>query len=69
MPPRNTEPCIACDGGDDEGEVLLCDGCNGAYHAHCVCFKGPLERDWLCPSCEELYEAQPPAPSWEGALE
>ena len=50
---RNTDPCIACGGGDDDGEILLCDECNGAYHMTCMGFKGPLLGDWLCRSCQE----------------
>jgi hypothetical protein len=49
---RNTNPCTACGGGDDEGEILLCDECDGAYHMSCVGFEGSLQGDWFCPSCE-----------------
>ena len=40
------DPCVICQGGDDEGLVLLCDGvCDRAFHAHCVGFKGKVEAD------------------------
>ena len=50
---RHVGNCVICDGGDDEGLVLLCDECDDAYHAHCVGFEGTLQGDWLCPSCED----------------
>lgn len=48
------DPCVLCDGGDDEGLILICDGgCDCAYHAHCIGFRGTLEGDWVCGLCEE----------------
>ena len=48
---NDTRPCAACDGGDDEGLVLLCDLCDTPYHTHCVGFQGRVEGDWLCGPC------------------
>ena len=47
----DTRPCCICDGGDDEGVVLLCDSCNVPHHAECVGHKGPVLGDWFCPLC------------------
>ena len=51
--PRDSRSCVLCDGGEDEGLVLLCDDCDKPVHAHCVGFAGPVEGDWLCGECEE----------------
>ena len=49
------DPCVLCEGGDDEGLVLLCDGaCDRAFHAHCVGFKGNVQADWLCKTCRPV---------------
>ena len=50
---RNTDPCVACGGDDDDGLVLLCDECNHAYHDFCAGFREKLQGDWLCPSCKK----------------
>ena len=47
----DTRNCFLCEGGDDEGLVLLCDKCNVPFHASCVGFKGPVIRDEFCPPC------------------
>ena len=47
-------PCVSCDGGDDEGLMLLCDECNQPWHATCVGFKGLVLGDWLCGNCSAL---------------
>ena len=45
--------CLLCKGGDAEEYLLLCDGCNGAYHTFCL--TPPLHiipvGEWLCPTC------------------
>jgi len=45
--------CKVCAGGDDEERMLLCDGCDDAYHTYCL--NPPLKDippgDWLCPVC------------------
>lgn len=42
--------CVVC---DDGGDLLVCDGCERAYHLGCL--KPPLshipEGDWFCPRC------------------
>ena len=51
--PRDSRSCVLCDGGDDQGLVLLCDDCDKPVHAHCIGFVGPVEGDWLCGECED----------------
>eukprot|EP00980_Cylindrotheca_fusiformis_P030496 scaffold24915_cov117-Cylindrotheca_fusiformis.AAC.1 len=44
--------CVVC---DDGGDLLVCDGCERAYHLGCL--KPPLsqipEGDWFCPRCSD----------------
>ena len=47
-------PCVQCDGGGDEGLILLCDACDQPWHAMCVGFKGSVLGDWLCEDCSEI---------------
>ncbi len=45
--------CKICLSGIDDGEMLVCDGCDGLFH--CKCLDPPLtsipEGDWFCSSC------------------
>ncbi|KAG9130501.1 hypothetical protein Leryth_024346 [Lithospermum erythrorhizon] len=45
--------CKVCGINRDDTSVLLCDGCNGAYHTYCL--NPPLskipEGNWFCPFC------------------
>ena len=45
--------CRVCLSGLDDGEMLVCDGCDGLFH--CKCIDPPLssipEGDWFCGSC------------------
>ena len=52
----DTRPCSVCDGGDDEGTLLLCDECNTPFHngMHCARFITTCDYgDWICPDCSE----------------
>ena len=51
--PRVSRPCVECGGGDDEGLILLCEGCDVPVHAHCEGFNGPLGNGWLCRVCKD----------------
>ena len=51
--PRDSRPCHVCGGGDDEGLILLCEGCDVPVHAHCEGFDGPLGNGWLCRDCKD----------------
>jgi len=45
--------CEVCHGGDFDELMLLCDGCDDAYHTYCL--TPPLADippgDWRCPRC------------------
>nr|XP_026483848.1 uncharacterized protein LOC113391920 isoform X12 [Vanessa tameamea] len=45
--------CQFCLSGDNEGQLLLCDGCDKGYHTYC--FKPRMEKipegDWYCWEC------------------
>ena len=45
--------CGICRSGDDEGELLLCDGgCGGAAHTFCIGLPTVPEGRWYCASCD-----------------
>ena len=50
-PGRGThaDECERCNGED--GELLLCDACPGAYHLACVGLTEVPTGDWFCPLC------------------
>ena len=45
--------CEVCHAGDYDELMLLCDGCDDAYHTYCL--NPPLTEippgDWRCPQC------------------
>lgn len=45
--------CHNCGRGDNEENMLLCDGCDDSYHTFCL--MPPLTEipkgDWRCPKC------------------
>jgi len=45
--------CEVCHAGDYDELMLLCDGCDDAYHTYCL--TPPLSEippgDWRCPQC------------------
>ena len=43
--------CEICGVDDDDG--LLCDGCDGMYHAKCVDLTSVPDGEWFCASCVE----------------
>jgi hypothetical protein len=45
--------CHACANSDPEDKLLLCDGCDAAYHMHCLApaLAAVPETDWFCPRC------------------
>ncbi|KAF7260202.1 hypothetical protein EG68_03654 [Paragonimus skrjabini miyazakii] len=48
--------CRICRHKSDDDNLLLCDGCNRAFHLYCL--RPPLRRvpagDWFCPSCRPV---------------
>ncbi len=49
--------CEVCGRADHEDRLLLCDGCDLAYH--CDCLEPPLAEvpvgQWFCPTCQEAH--------------
>ena len=45
--------CRICGCGDGEEEMLLCDGCDDAFHIYCLVPPLPAvpKGDWRCPRC------------------
>jgi hypothetical protein len=45
--------CWGCGDSEPEHNLLLCDGCDAAYHTDCLAppLAGVPESDWLCPGC------------------
>ncbi|CAF0842573.1 unnamed protein product [Adineta ricciae] len=46
--------CFVCSNGDRPEILLLCDGCNDAYHLDCLTpiLVSVPDGDWYCPLCE-----------------
>ncbi|KAK9476330.1 hypothetical protein V1514DRAFT_337196 [Lipomyces japonicus] len=44
-------PCLICDFGGRENELLLCDSCDLPYHASCLGLDGVPPDAWYCFSC------------------
>lgn len=53
---EDTTACEVCSQSDREDRLLLCDGCDLAYH--CECLNPPLAdvpvEEWFCPTCAEI---------------
>lgn len=51
---RSLQSCQFCGGGENEEQLLLCDGCDKGYHMYC--FKPKMdtipEGDWFCFECQ-----------------
>ncbi|KAJ5517810.1 Zinc finger PHD-type [Penicillium expansum] len=47
------EKCETCGKSDDQGSILVCDGCELGYHKACLdpSTTTPSEHDWHCPKC------------------
>ena len=47
--------CRACGEGEPEASILLCDGCDDAYHMQCLrpAIKAVPEGTWFCHKCEQ----------------
>lgn len=44
--------CECCGNGDNEKILLLCDGCDKAYHTYCVSLGENIpQTDWYCNDC------------------
>ena len=45
--------CTICDAGDNENNLLLCDGCPRAMHTTCIGMSCIPAGDWFCMSCQK----------------
>nr|CCA21504.1 conserved hypothetical protein [Albugo laibachii Nc14] len=56
------EECRVCHFDGNESQMLLCDGCDQAYHLYCL--HPPLtcipDGDWFCPKCAERKRPEEP---------
>lgn len=55
----NSYVCPVCDSSDHEDSLLLCDGCNAAYHTECIGLSSVPEGDWFCMECAHLCDIAP----------
>lgn len=46
------QPCLTCEEDTDEDRLLLCDGCNGAYHTYCIGLRRVPRGSWFCHFCQ-----------------
>jgi len=55
--------CEVCERGDNDELMLLCDGCDDAYHTYCLrpALADIPPGDWRCPRCISAECAKPPA--------
>ena len=52
--PHANYPCSVCKSNEKGSEMMLCDGCNKAFHLHCLhppLKEIPEEDIWLCSTC------------------
>ncbi|GIL79109.1 hypothetical protein Vretifemale_8509 [Volvox reticuliferus] len=45
--------CQVCNRGDDDEQLLLCDGCDRGFHTYCVEMDDIPQGEWYCPDCEQ----------------
>ncbi|GIL61352.1 hypothetical protein Vafri_15786 [Volvox africanus] len=45
--------CQVCSRGDDDEQLLLCDGCDRGFHTYCVEMDDIPQGEWYCPDCEQ----------------
>lgn len=48
---EEARPCPVCNTSDHEEVLLLCDGCDAAYHTHCIGLEDVPEGAWFCMEC------------------
>lgn len=46
-------PCPVCGNSDEEEVLLLCDGCDAAYHTHCIGLDAVPTGHWFCMECAD----------------
>ncbi|KAG7290811.1 hypothetical protein NEMBOFW57_000815 [Staphylotrichum longicolle] len=50
-----SRPCPVCNSAENEEVLLLCDGCDAAYHTHCVDLDSVPSGPWFCMECEHAF--------------
>jgi hypothetical protein len=62
--------CLACTKSKPDATLLLCDGCDAAFHTGCLdpALPGIPRGDWLCPGCASEVRAHGRRMGAEGAL-
>lgn len=53
---EESNPCPICNSAEREDILLLCDGCDTAYHTHCIGIDHIPEGDWYCMECAHLFQ-------------
>lgn len=43
--------CVVCENGDDEAELMICDGCDRGFHSFCLNLPTVPVGDWYCSAC------------------
>ncbi|EPX73629.1 CTD-binding SR-like protein rA9 [Schizosaccharomyces octosporus yFS286] len=43
--------CVICGGSEQQDVLLLCDGCDDAYHTFCLDLEEVPENEFYCPNC------------------
>ncbi|KAI8269706.1 PHD and RING finger domain-containing protein [Colletotrichum sp. SAR 10_99] len=63
--------CPVCESSDHEDVLLLCDGCNAAYHTHCIGLpEVPESEYWFCFECNDNSAGRPrPAEISQGSVQ
>lgn len=59
-------PCPVCGRDDHEEVLLLCDGCDTAYHTHCIGLESVPEGAWFCMECVSLFGDSVTQPAAQG---
>ncbi|KAL2137176.1 hypothetical protein VTI74DRAFT_7723 [Chaetomium olivicolor] len=54
-PELSGNPCPVCNSSDHEEVLLLCDGCDAAYHTHCIGLDSVPAGPWFCMECVHAY--------------
>lgn len=47
------QPCPVCSSSDREDVLLLCDGCDAAYHTYCIGLDYIPSGNWYCMECAD----------------
>ncbi|KXX83214.1 PHD and RING finger domain-containing protein 1 [Madurella mycetomatis] len=54
-PELPSNPCPVCNSADHEEVLLLCDGCDSAYHTYCIGLDSVPVGPWFCMECVHAF--------------